>query len=324
MISLVAGGAGFLGSHLADALLQGGDEVIIIDNLSTGNLRNIEQATQSKRCTFVFYDIVGSVGTLRSVLEPVLAGRRLDRIFHVASPAGYNAIQAAAWETLTANSGGTLALVDLAVHHGAAMLYASTPEFQQDSLAFTSPDVRDASRPASHERSAFLAGKRFGEAAITVATQTRGLNGSIVRLYNCYGPRMASADGRLIPSWLAAVSAQQPLPVHGSGLQKRSMTYVSDAVEAMLTIIRDPQPFVEPIHFGSNDERTVLELARAFAHAAGTRYQVEHLPDRAADSQRVKLDLSHARSLGCAPRTDLEAGLRNTLEWFRLASPSYV
>jgi len=310
VISLIAGGAGFLGSHLADALIQAGDEVIIVDNLSTGNLRNIEQAIHSRRCTFVFCDIAAPIGTLSSVLQPVIMRRRIDRIFHLASPASYEVAQSAAWDSLTVNSSGTLALVELAMQHGAALLYTS--------------DAPNATGPATPAQSAFSVGKRFAEAAVAIGSQTRGLNGKIIRLYNCYGPRMASNDGRLIPSWLAAVNAQQPLPVHGSGLQKRSMTYVSDAVEAMVTVMRDPHPLLEPISFGSGDERTILELARAFAEAAGRGFEIERLPSRPAESQRVKPDLSRARALGCAPRTALDVGLRDTLAWFRRSSASYV
>jgi nucleoside-diphosphate-sugar epimerase len=321
MLNLVTGGAGFVGSHLVDALLSAGDDVIIVDNLSTGNLRNLERALQSKRCTFVFGDITQP---FHALLEPVLAGRRLDKIFHLASPASPDAYGNHPWETLLVNSVGTMSLIDLAIAHGARMLYTSTSEIYGDPLVHPQPETYFGNVDTLGERACYDEGKRFGEAAISVGIRSRGLDACLVRLFNCYGSRMSAADGRLIPALVAAADASKPLPIHGTGLQTRSMTYIDDAIELILIVMATRKPMLEPVNVGNDDERTVLEIAESFAKAAEIPFEVEYLPTRPSDPQRRKPDLTRARALGWAPRTSLESGLRTTIAWFREASLSYV
>jgi nucleoside-diphosphate-sugar epimerase len=133
---------------------------------------------------------------------------------------------------------------------------------------------------------------------------------------------MSAADGRLIPALLASADAGGPLPIHGTGLQTRSMTYVADAIELLQIVMRSPQLSLEPVNIGNDDERTILEIAEAFAQAAGVPFEVEFLPARPSDPQRRKPELTRARSFGWSPATPLEAGLRETVEWFRGAALS--
>jgi dTDP-glucose 4,6-dehydratase/UDP-glucuronate decarboxylase len=324
MLSLVTGGAGFLGCHLVDALLRSGEDVIIVDNLSTGNLRNIERALQSTRCTFVFGDVAHPLPTFEPLLEPILAGRRLDKIYHLASPASPDAYGRYPWETLLVNSVGTMSMVDLGVKHGARLLYTSTSEIYGDPLVHPQPEGYFGNVDTLGERACYDEGKRFGEAAISVGVRSRSLDARIVRLFNCYGPRMSSADGRLIPALVAAADASQPLPVHGNGHQTRSMTYVDDAIELLQIVMATTTTTLDPVNIGNDDERSILEIAEAFAKAAGIEFAVQHLPTRPSDPQRRKPDLTRARSLGWAPKTSLESGLRTTIDWFRHASLLYV
>jgi len=218
MLSLVSGGAGFLGSHLVDALLAAGEEVIIVDNLSTGNLRNVETALRSRSCTFLFGDVAQPVDKLVPQLETALSGRRLDKIYHLASPASPDAYGNYPWETMLVNSVGTMAFIDLALEHGARLLYTSTSEIYGDPLVHPQPESYFGNVDPIGERACYDEGKRFGEAAVSVAVRSRGLDARIVRLFNCYGPRMSAADGRLIPALFEAVDSAKPMKSAGISL----------------------------------------------------------------------------------------------------------
>jgi nucleoside-diphosphate-sugar epimerase len=324
VLSLVTGGAGFVGSHLVDALLKRGDEVIIVDNLSTGNVRNIGSATESGRATFVYLDVAQSTDALRSGIEPALAGRRLARIFHLASPASPDAYGSHPWETLAVNGLGTMSLIDIALEHGARFLFTSTSEIYGDPLVHPQPESYFGNVDPIGVRACYDEGKRFAEAAVSVAVRSRGLDGRLTRFFNCYGARMSPADGRLIPALAEAASAGRPFPIHGTGLQTRSMTYIEDAIRLLMLVVEAPQGTLQPVNIGNDEERTVLEIAEAFARASGLPFVVEHLPAREGDPQRRKPDLTIARSLGWAPQVGLEEGLRSTIAWLSEVSLTYV
>jgi nucleoside-diphosphate-sugar epimerase len=324
MLSLVTGGAGFLGSHLVDRLLRDGQDVVIGDDLSTGNVRNVESAVESGRCTFVYCDVAQPVAIVRDTLAAGLRGRRLSAIYHLASPASPEAYGSRPWETLAVNSIGTMSLIELALEHRARFLYASTSEIYGDPLIHPQPESYFGNVDPIGERACYDEGKRFGEAAVSTATRTRGLDARIVRFFNCYGPRMSPADGRLIPALYEASTANRPLPIHGTGLQTRSMTYVDDAIDLLRCVMERSVVGLQPVNVGSDDERTVFEIAEAFARAAGIAFEIERLPARSSDPQRRKPDLTLAHSLGWAPATTLEDGLRATLHSLRSASLAYV
>ncbi len=324
MLSLVTGGAGFVGSHLVDALLRRGDDVIIVDDLSTGNVRNIGAATESGRATFLYLDVAQTTEVLRSTLEPALAGRRLDRIFHLASPASPDAYQAHPWETLAVNGLGTMSLIDIALEHEARFLFTSTSEIYGDPLVHPQPEGYFGNVDPIGIRACYDEGKRFAEAAVSVAVRSRGLDGRLTRFFNCYGARMSQADGRLIPALAEAVAAGRPFPIHGTGMQTRSMTYIDDAIRLLMTVAESTPAAFQPVNIGNDEERTVLEIAEAFAKAAGVPFVVEHLPGREGDPQRRKPDLTFARSLGWEPQVGLEEGLRATIAWLAEVSLTYV
>jgi nucleoside-diphosphate-sugar epimerase len=314
MLHLVTGGAGFLGSHLVNALVDDGDSVLIMDNLSTGHVRNLEHAISSGRATFIYADVVTSAYALSHLVRKATKAR-LDRVFHLASPASPKAYAARPWETLEVNGLGTMSLVELSLAEGARFLLASTSEVYGDPLVHPQPEGYFGNVDPIGPRSCYDEGKRFGEAVVATAVRTRGLDARIARFFNCYGPRMNEADGRLIPELFAAAQAGRPLPIHGTGRQTRSMTYVSDAVDIVRRLMELPQSELGPLNIGSDEERTVEDVARAVARVAGTDFQATYLPARPGDPQVRKPDLRLARSYGLVPTTSLEEGLRATLRW---------
>ena len=315
MAVLVTGGAGFVGSHLVDRLMRGGEHVVVLDNLSTGHLANLNGALSSGAVTFVFGDLAAPAAELRELVERA-AGEPFSRIFHLASPAGPRADGAQPWETLAVNGPGTMALVELALAHGARLLYASASDAYGDPLVHPQIESYFGNVDPVGPRACYDEGKRFGEAVLSVATRTRGLDGRIVRTFNCYGPRMDVSDGRLVPALLAAARAGRPLPVHGSGAQTRSLTYVDDAVSGMLAVMAaEPALAAGPVNVGSEDEQSVLDIARAVAAVTGVRFETTALPARPGDPQRRRPDITRARALGWAPSTELADGLRRTYAW---------
>jgi nucleoside-diphosphate-sugar epimerase len=316
MITLVTGGAGFLGSHLIDAIVRDSEQVIVLDNLSTGHVRNLERAISSGRATFIHVDVAIPYPQLAEITARA-AKRKIDRIYHLASPASPEAYGAEPWGTLAANGLGTMSLIELALAHEARFLFASTSEIYGDPLVHPQPETYFGNVDPIGPRSCYDEGKRFGEAAVAAAVRARGLDGRIVRLFNCYGPAMDEADGRLIPQLVDAIRAGKPLPIHGTGLQTRSMTYVDDAISLLRIVMSLPQSTtLQPVNIGNDDERSVEEIARVLASVAGVAFEVEYLPAREQDPQRRCPDLTVARGLGWAPSTSLEDGLRETYRWF--------
>jgi len=316
MLTLVTGGAGFLGSHLVNALVDDGDNVVIVDNLATGHVRNLEHALSSGRATFVFADVAAPPERLREIASKA-AKKKFERIYHLASPASPEAYGADPWGTLAVNSLGTMSLIELALEHGARFLYASTSEIYGDPLVHPQPEGYFGNVDPIGPRSQYDEGKRFGEACVAAAVRSRGLDGRIVRFFNCYGPGMAEGDGRLVPALIEALRGGHSLPIHGSGDQTRSMTYVADAVELCRLVMERDASGLAPVNVGNDDERSVSEIARTLARIAGVPYDPVHLPAREADPQRRKPDLNLARSYGWSPSTTLEDGLSTTYRWFR-------
>lgn len=316
MLNVVTGGAGFLGSHLVDALLSAGEEVLIIDDLSTGTLRNVESAIQSGKAVFLYLDVARPLEVLRGPIMEAVRDRVIGRIFHLASPASPEAYGAHPWETLAVNAVGTMSLIELALEHSARFVYSSTSEIYGDPLVHPQPETYFGNVDPIGPRSCYDEGKRFGEAAVAAAVRTRGLDARIVRFFNCYGPRMEIGDGRLIPALMQATLEGRPLPIQGTGKQTRSMTYVDDAIELLIGVVSLEMATLQPVNIGNDDERSVEEIAKAVALVSSSPLEFQHLPARENDPQRRRPDLAVARRLGWSPTTTLEVGLRKTLEWF--------
>jgi nucleoside-diphosphate-sugar epimerase len=316
MLNLVTGGAGFLGSHLSSALVDDGQYVIIIDNLSSGHVRNLEHAVSSGRATFIYADVAVSVNEISELLHIALRGASIDRIWHLASPASPDAYGAHPWETLAVNGMATMSLIELALAHKARFLYTSTSEIYGDPLVHPQPESYFGNVDPIGPRSCYDEGKRFGEAAVATGVRARGLDGRLVRFFNCYGPMMEQGDGRLIPALIDAVLNNKPLPIQGTGKQTRSMTFVDDAIQLLRLVMDRPQATLQPINIGNDDERSVEDIARALAGVTGTEFNPAYESAREGDPQRRKPDLTLARSYGWSPSTSLEDGLRITWRWF--------
>ena len=309
MLNLVTGGAGFLGSHLVNALVDAGERTIILDNLSTGHVRNLEHALSSGRATFAYADVAVPFRRLDEIVGEVTRGT-IDRIYHLASPGSWPARQADPWATLAADGLATMSLIELARKREARLLFASTPY---------DTDGRPVDPPGT-----FNEGKRYGEALLNAAVREDELDARIARIYTCYGPGMAEGDGRLIPELIGALLDGRPLPIYGNGEQRRCMTYVADVAELLRLIMASPSTGVEPVDCASPDERSVDEIARVVARVAGVEYEPVHLPPREREPQRRLPDLTAAKGLGWSPATSLEEGLSATYRWFREARLVYA
>jgi nucleoside-diphosphate-sugar epimerase len=321
--TIVTGAAGFVGSHLVDRLAAQGRHVLAIDNLVTGRVANLERVISQGSATFVYADVAENLGNLRRVVAD--AGiTAVSEVYHLASPASPEAYGAHPWETLAVNSIGTMETIELALHFSARYLFASTSEIYGDPLEHPQPETYFGNVNTIGPRACYDEGKRFGEAAVSVAVRTRGLRGAIVRLFNCYGPRMELGDGRLVPALLQAAIDGRPLPVHGTGKQTRSMTYVDDIITGMLLVTRTQHEDVMPVNLGTEDERTVEEIARTFARVVDVPFEPEFLPARPEDPQRRRPVISRARALGWEPATSLEEGLRATHLWFTTEALEYA
>jgi nucleoside-diphosphate-sugar epimerase len=321
--TIVTGGAGFVGSHLVDRLCAEGKHVIAIDNLLTGRIANLDRAIANNGASFVYADISENLGSLgRIVAEAGVTD--VDEVYHLASPASPEAYGAHPWETLAVNSKGVFETIGLALEFSARYLLASTSEVYGDPAVHPQPESYFGNVNPTGPRACYDEGKRFGEALVSVAVRTRRLKGSIARLFNCYGPRMELGDGRLIPTLLQAAMQHLRLPIQGSGLQTRSMTYVDDIVDGLLLVAREQQNDVVPVNLGSEDERSVEEIAKTVARIAGAPYDPEFVPARPEDPQRRRPSIERARRLGWKPSTSLEDGLRATHRWFTTEALSYA
>jgi nucleoside-diphosphate-sugar epimerase len=318
MLNLVSGGAGFVGSHLVNTLVDNGDRVIIVDNLSTGNVRNLEHALFSGRATFVFADVAVPYVQIANTIADTMRSTRtkIERIYHFASPASPEAYGADPWGTLAVNGLGTMSLIELALDYGSRLLFASTSEIYGDPLVHPQPETYFGNVDPIGPRSCYDEGKRFGEAAVAAAVRARKLDARIVRLFNCYGPHMSEGDGRLIPALIEAAQTGQPFPIHGTGKQTRSMTYVSDAIDLIRRVMESEPSALTPVNVGNDEERSVEEIARTLARVAGVQYCANHLPPREQDPQRRRPDITLAKKLGWSPSTSLEDGLSATYQWF--------
>lgn len=318
-ISIVTGGAGFFGSHVVDALIARGDIAIVIDDLSTGSFSNLGGAIESGNCMFVYGDLVQCATRLDDILAQMIS-QPVARIFHLASPVSPSACAAHPWETLACNGPVTMALIELALRHEATFIFGSASDIYGDAQVHPQPESYYGNVDPIGRHACYNEGKRFGEAAVAVAVRSMRLDGRIARLFNCYGPRMQLGDDRLIPAALRALKSGMPLALDGTGRQTRSMTYIDDAVEAVLLLADSHDLCLTPFNIGGDDERSVAQIIAAVARAAGVSFEIVHRAARAGDSQQRFPDLSLARSHGWRPKTSLEDGLSRTLAWYRDAT----
>jgi nucleoside-diphosphate-sugar epimerase len=304
--ALVAGGAGFVGSHLVDLLVSGGDDVVVVDNLLTGSPANLAQLP-ADRVTLIKVDA-----------ESAPDGA-FDRVYHLASPASPEAYSRHQVATLMANSAGTKRLLDVAERCGGRFLLASTSEVYGDPLEHPQRETYWGNVDPIGPRSMYDEGKRFAEALTVAYVRERNANARIVRIFNAYGPRMQLDDGRMPSSFVAAALRGRPVPVHGDGAQTRSLCFVGDTVRGLHAAMERGRRG-EVYNIGRADEISVLEFARTVIAAASSDSRIEMVPGRPQDIQRRCPDGAKSeRELGWRPVVALPAGLRETLDWYREA-----
>ncbi len=303
---LVAGGAGFVGSHVCDTLIARGHHVTCVDNLLTGSRRNITHLEGHPSFDFVEQDVTH---TPRIDVEVIL---------HLASPASPIDYDRLPLETMAANSLGTWRLLDIAAETGARLTYASTSEVYGDPLVHPQPESYWGNVDPIGPRSCYDESKRFGEALIFAARQSRGVRANIVRIFNTYGPRMRPDDGRVIPEMLSAAIEDRALVLHGDGNQTRSFCYVDDLVEGLLHVALDPLADGEVFNLGNPAEITMRELADAIREIVRPDARLVHVDPRPGDPGRRRPIITRMQErYGWSPRVSLDDGLRRTTEAFQ-------
>jgi dTDP-glucose 4,6-dehydratase len=297
----VTGGAGFLGSHLCEALLEKGHRVICLDNLETGSLANIEHLRDDG---FVFLN--------HDVIEPIQVDESLDFVFHfaaLASPIDYLRLPL---HSLKTGSYGTHHALGLTKWKRARFLLASTSEVYGDPEVHPQPETYWGNVNPIGPRGVYDEAKRYAEALTMAYHRQQGVDTAIVRIFNTYGPRMAENDGRAVPNFIGQAIAGKPLTVYGDGSQTRSFCYVDDLIRGLVLLAESGEHM--PVNIGNPGEYTILELAEAVISATGSSSQVvfEALP--VDDPQVRQPDITRARQLlGWEPEVGLEEGLRRTL-----------
>jgi dTDP-glucose 4,6-dehydratase len=302
---LVTGGAGFLGSHLCDALLGEGYDVVAADNLLTGRMANLSHLKNESRFQFLKQDVC-------QAFDP----GRVDVVFHLASPASPVDYGEHGIATLQVGSTGTFLTLELARRYGARYLLASTSECYGDPLEHPQTETYWGHVNPIGPRSVYDEAKRFAEAATMAFRRYHKLDTRIVRIFNTYGPRMQINDGRVIPNFMRQALRGEDLTVYGDGSQTRSFCYVSDEVDGIQRLARANEAL--PVNIGNPSEFTILECAQKVLAVTGShsRIQYEDLPQ---DDPRQRCpDITKARTLlGWEPRIELEQGLKLSLDYFR-------
>ena len=309
MNALVAGGAGMIGSHLCEALLKGGHRVVCLDNLSTGRAENLAAFARHSEFTFIRHDVT---------LDLPEVGR-VDRVFHLASPASPIGYQRLPIETMLANSVGTRRLIELALAQGARFLFASTSEIYGDPLQHPQPEDYRGNVSSIGPRSTYDESKRFGEAMTMAYVRTRGLDGRIVRIFNTFGTRADPTDGRVVVNFVTQALRNQPMTLYGDGEQTRSLCYVTDLVEGLRLTIESDRVRGEVLNLGNPEEHTVIEIATLIRNLVESTSPFVFTAPAVGDDPRLRRpDIAKARALlDWQPRTPIETGLREVIREMR-------
>jgi dTDP-glucose 4,6-dehydratase len=302
---VVAGGAGFLGSHLCDALVARGDRVVCLDNLVTGRRSNIAHLRDDSAFEFLECDVT----------EAIPVGGPVDAVMHLASAASPRDYFALPLETLAAGSTGTQHLIDLALERDARFFLASTSEVYGDPVVHPQPESYWGNVNPIGERSVYDEAKRFAEALTTASRRARGLDSCIVRIFNTYGPRMKPEDGRVVSNFIVQALRDEPLTIYGDGTQTRSFCFVDDEIRGFLALLDSDER--GPVNIGNPGEFTMLELADLVIELTGSNSEISHRPPPPDDPARRRPDIALARrTLGWEPSVDLRTGLARTIPYF--------
>jgi dTDP-glucose 4,6-dehydratase len=305
-VSVVTGGAGFLGSHLTDLLLARGHRVVAIDNLVTGSVANIEHLAGNQDFRFIQQDVT----------EFIFLDGPVDYVWHFASPASPVDYAELPIQTLKVGSLGTHKALGLAKHKGARFLLASTSEVYGDPLVHPQTEDYWGNVNPIGPRGCYDEAKRFAEALTMAYHQEHGVATRIVRIFNTYGPRMRMNDGRVVPAFIGQALAGKPLTVFGDGSQTRSFCYCSDLIEGIHRLMLSDHEL--PVNIGNPKELTVREFAKEIIRATGSRSRIVFRRLPKDDPKQRRPDITRARKLlGWEPQVSLTEGLREAIRYFR-------
>lgn len=305
---LVAGGAGFIGSHLCASLLQNGNEVICIDNLITGDLLNIKDLKNDSKFHFYKWDIV----------SPLNIKDKIDQIYNLASPASPVDYQNYPLETLLVNSTGCLNLLKLALNNKSRFLFASTSEIYGDPKVHPQVESYWGNVNSYGPRSCYDEAKRFAESLMYTFINKYGVDGRIVRIFNTYGPKMQKDDGRIISNFICQAIENKPLTVYGDGTQTRSFCYVSDMVDGLSLLMGKEGIKGEVINLGNPEEHSVAEIAKIIKKMTSSKSDIINLPLPIDDPVKRCPDIKKAQTtLSFHPEVSLKDGLQRTIDYFR-------
>jgi len=305
-ISVITGGAGFLGSHLTDRLLAEGHRVIAIDSLITGNVANIEHLAGNKSYKFICHDVT----------DFIYIPGKVDFVWHFASPASPIDYLRIPIPTLKVGALGTHNALGLAKDKGAAFILASTSECYGDPLIHPQTEDYWGNVNPIGPRGVYDEAKRFAEAITMAYHRFHGMNTHIVRIFNTYGPRMRLDDGRVVPAFIGQALTGKPLTIFGDGSQTRSFCYVSDLIDGIYRLMMSD--FHEPVNIGNPREMTIRQFAEEILRITGADCQIEHMPLPVDDPKVRQPDITRAKTiLSWEPKVDFDKGIRETIEFFR-------
>lgn len=306
MVAVVTGGAGFLGSHLADSLLSNGNHVVVIDNLITGTTDNLTQNLGNPRFRFIHQDVT----------EYLFLDGPVDFVFHLASPASPVDFEKYPIQVLKVGALGTHKALGLAKAKGATFVLASTSEVYGNPLVSPQPESYWGNVNAIGPRGVYDEAKRYAEAMTMAYHRIHGVRTRIARIFNTYGPRMRFDDGRVIPNLIVQALSGEPLTIHGDGNQTRCFCFVDDLIEGLIRLAT--VECVDPVNIGTDRELTMKELASEILSVTDSTSSIRHVDAAVDDPRRRVPELSKARAeLDWNPKVSLEEGLRRTVESFR-------
>jgi nucleoside-diphosphate-sugar epimerase len=306
---LVAGGSGFLGSHLCAALLARGDNVVCVDNLCTGRRQNVAKLESDPAFQFVEADIT-------QPLPKQVSSQKYDVIANLASPASPPRYVELAVETMLVGAIGTKNLLDLAKRDNARFMQASTSEVYGDPEIHPQPETYWGNVNSYGARSMYDEAKRFGEALIWVYRNQHSVNTAVLRIFNTYGPHMDPKDGRVVSNFIMQALKGESITIYGDGKQTRSFCYASDQIAGMLALIDSNEE--GPINIGNPHEFTMAELAEKIVKLTSSRSKLVHKPLPPDDPTQRRPDIAKAKEcLGWEPKVELEEGLKKTIKYFK-------
>lgn len=311
---LIAGGAGFIGSHLCERLLKEDHDIICVDNFLTSTKDNITQLRKNKKFSLILHDVI----------KPLPSSLKADAVFHLASPASPNhhskiSYHALPLETMLVNTTGTLELLKFAERNKAKFLYASSSEAYGDPEQHPQREDYRGNVSTTGPRSVYDESKRFGETLTSYFVRSHNLDARIVRIFNTYGPRLSKDDMRMIAIFILQALQNKPITIFGDGTQTRSLCYIDDMVEGLIRLMFYPNTKGEVVNLGSTKEHTVKEYAQLIKQLTQSKSKIiysEKLP--LDDPKRRRPDIGKAKKLlKWQPRVNLEDGLKNIIHYFQ-------